>query len=227
MQKLILKNNKKYYINMNRKEQHLAVQKEAHDIFIKKNTDYGDAFAKYGPVGVIIRMGDKISRLISVTKNGVNMVKDENIRDTLLDLHNYTAMGIMLLDNEIIYENPHTSFEVGQKVKLTKSGLEYYGAYPQRVWLRELGKGANTKWIPPEEWIGEIVYCEKRGQLDVIDYVGINWPVATGVRPHWEGDNDSPPTTVYTHSDDEASAMRLIGRVDNQHLMKYIMLAKH
>ena len=91
---------------MNRKEQHLAVQKEAHDIFIKKNTDYGDAFAKYGPVGVIIRMGDKISRLISVTKNGVNMVKDENIRDTLLDLHNYTAMGIMLLDNEIIYENP-------------------------------------------------------------------------------------------------------------------------
>ena len=85
---------------MDRKEQHLSVQKEAHDIFVKKNNDYGDAFAKYGPVGVIIRIGDKIQRLISVTKNGVNMVKDESIRDTLLDLHNYAAMAIMLLDEK-------------------------------------------------------------------------------------------------------------------------------
>ena len=85
---------------MDRKEQHLSVQKEAHDIFIKKNNDYGDAFAKYGSVGVIIRISDKVQRLISVTKNGVNMVKDESIRDTLLDLHNYAAMAIMLLDEK-------------------------------------------------------------------------------------------------------------------------------
>ena len=67
---------------------------------VSKNNDYWDAFAKYGPVGVIIRIGDKIQRLISVTKNGVNMVKDESIRDTLLDLHNYATMAIMLLDEK-------------------------------------------------------------------------------------------------------------------------------
>ena len=43
-----------------------AVQKEAIELFSRKNTDYGDAFATYGTVGVIVRMGDKIQRLLSV-----------------------------------------------------------------------------------------------------------------------------------------------------------------
>ena len=78
---------------MNRKEQHLAVQNEAHNLFIQKNKDYGDAFANYGSIGVIVRMGDKIQRLISVTKNGINLVETESLRDTLIDLHNYAAMA--------------------------------------------------------------------------------------------------------------------------------------
>jgi hypothetical protein len=32
---------------------------------------------------------DKLKRYVSITKNGVNLVKDEKIRDTLL--HNYAA----------------------------------------------------------------------------------------------------------------------------------------
>ena len=57
---------------MDRKVQHLEIQKEAHLLFEKKNKDYGDAFANYGPIGVIVRMGDKIQRLISIQKNGIN-----------------------------------------------------------------------------------------------------------------------------------------------------------
>jgi hypothetical protein len=74
------------------------VQADALALFTKKNADYGDAFAKYGPIGVLVRIEDKLLRAISITKNGVNLVKDEGIRDTLLDLHNYAAMAIMLLD---------------------------------------------------------------------------------------------------------------------------------
>jgi hypothetical protein len=74
------------------------VQGEAMTLFNKKNTDYGDAFATYGPVGVIVRMGDKINRLVSVSKNGVTLVNNESLRDTLMDLHNYAAMAIMLID---------------------------------------------------------------------------------------------------------------------------------
>lgn len=83
---------------MNRVEQFKNIQSEGLDLFIKKNTDYGDAFATYGPVGVLVRMGDKISRLQSISKSGITLIDDERLRDTLIDLHNYSAMAIMLLD---------------------------------------------------------------------------------------------------------------------------------
>jgi hypothetical protein len=84
----------------NRVEQMEKIQEEGLLLFKKKNADYGDAFAKYGIIGVLMRIEDKIQRSLSITKNGVNLVKDENIRDTLLDLHNYAAMGLILLDEE-------------------------------------------------------------------------------------------------------------------------------
>lgn len=84
----------------NRVEQMLNVQDEARELFKKKNADYGDSFATYGPVGVIVRMGDKIQRLVSVSKNGVAFVDNESLRDTLIDLHNYSAMAVMLIDEQ-------------------------------------------------------------------------------------------------------------------------------
>ena len=80
---------------MNRVDQLKAIQQEALELFAKKNADYGDAFAKYG---VLMRIEDKLQRSMSITKNGVNLVNDEGIRDTLIDLHNYAAMALMLLD---------------------------------------------------------------------------------------------------------------------------------
>lgn len=72
------------------------VQREALQVFKKKNADYGDAFAKYGLVGVLVRIGDKIQRALTVTENGINLVENESIRDTLLDLHNYAALALIL-----------------------------------------------------------------------------------------------------------------------------------
>ena len=85
---------------MNRVEQMQAIQMEALELFRKKNIDYGDAFAKYGIIGVLMRMEDKLQRSMSITKNGVNLITTEGIRDTLIDLHNYSAMALMLLDDE-------------------------------------------------------------------------------------------------------------------------------
>jgi hypothetical protein len=84
----------------NRIEQMKAVQQEGLELFRKKNTDYGDAFADYGTVGVIMRMGDKIRRCMTITNSGVNLINTETLRDTLIDLHNYSAMAIMLLDED-------------------------------------------------------------------------------------------------------------------------------
>jgi Nucleotide modification associated domain 1 len=81
-----------------RVQQLSAIQQTALELFARKNADYGDAFAKYGIIGVLMRIEDKIQRALSITKNGIVLVEDEGIKDTLLDLHNYAAMGLMLLD---------------------------------------------------------------------------------------------------------------------------------
>ena len=83
-----------------RVEQMQKVHAEALDLFKKKNTVYGDTFAKYGPGGPIVRLGNKINHLTLVTQKGVNLVDNKSIRSTLIDLHNYTAMAIMLLDEK-------------------------------------------------------------------------------------------------------------------------------
>ena len=76
------------------------VQEESLELFRKKNADYGDAFANYGVIGILVRMGDKINRLQSISSKKVSLINTESLRDTLIDLHNYAAMGIMLLDED-------------------------------------------------------------------------------------------------------------------------------
>jgi hypothetical protein len=85
---------------MDRVEQMKKIHQEALELFIKKNTDYGDAFAKFGVIGVLMRIEDKIQRALSITKSGVALVDSENIRDTMLDLHNYAAMALMLMNEK-------------------------------------------------------------------------------------------------------------------------------
>ena len=80
---------------MDRVEQLKIIQDEARELFAKKNADYGDAFATYGLPGVLIRIQDKIKRFLTISKRSIKCV-DESMKDTLLDLHNYAAMGIML-----------------------------------------------------------------------------------------------------------------------------------
>ena len=44
------------------------IQEEALELFTRKNADYGDAFAKYGLIGVLMRIEDKLKRSMSITK---------------------------------------------------------------------------------------------------------------------------------------------------------------
>lgn len=83
-------------MSTNRVQQLSEIQQQALELFARKNADYGDAFAKYGLAGVLMRIEDKIQRCISITRNGINLVSDEGLQDTLLDLHNYAAMAMML-----------------------------------------------------------------------------------------------------------------------------------
>ena len=86
--------------NTDRVSQMESVQKEGLELFRKKNQDYGDAFANYGAIGILVRMGDKISRLQSISSKNISLINTESLRDTLIDLHNYSAMAIMLMDEK-------------------------------------------------------------------------------------------------------------------------------
>ena len=63
-----------------------------------KNRDYGTLnILKYGVIGLIVRINDKIERVSNLMKEGnVAQVADEKIEDTLMDMVNYATYGIML-----------------------------------------------------------------------------------------------------------------------------------
>jgi hypothetical protein len=90
---------------MDRVEQFKNIQKDGLDLFIKKNSDYGDAFARYGVVGVLMRIEDKIQRALSISKKGITLVNDEGLKDTLIDLHNYAGMALMLMEENTSINN--------------------------------------------------------------------------------------------------------------------------
>lgn len=116
-----------------RLQQYDEVSTETRELFNKKNTDYGDAFADYGVVGVLVRMGDKLRRYISVTNKGVSLVNDEALRDTLMDLRNYATMAIMLMDEREIIQN---MTPLKSEYPLTYSE-SYEGKYTERPVIKD------------------------------------------------------------------------------------------
>lgn len=84
---------------MTKLERHSELLRQMHETYIKKNHDYGDAFAKsiedFGPAAALVRISDKYYRLSSLLKSKEALVKDETICDTLLDLANYCVMTVM------------------------------------------------------------------------------------------------------------------------------------
>lgn len=84
--------------------QHEEICRELTDLYNAKNADYGDSFSKtfaeYGMVAPILRLEDKLSRLKSLHRKGVQQVKQESVRDTLIDIANYAIMTVMELDSQ-------------------------------------------------------------------------------------------------------------------------------
>ena len=84
------------------------------DTYAKKNADYDDSFGKsldeFGLVAGIVRMSDKFNRIKNLTKQsnapencGIEttpQVRDESIKDTLLDLACYSVMALVWLEQK-------------------------------------------------------------------------------------------------------------------------------
>lgn len=88
-------------VTINSVEKFTEITSNMAKTYAAKNHDYGNSFDKsldkFGIVASIVRMGDKMNRIESLT-NKEAKVNDESVKDTLLDLANYAIMTVMWLD---------------------------------------------------------------------------------------------------------------------------------
>ena len=65
-----------------------AVIKHAQELFVAKNKDYGDATEMFGVLGVLVRLGDKFSRIRALS-GGMTPAVEEKVTETIIDAINY------------------------------------------------------------------------------------------------------------------------------------------
>ena len=100
-------------------DSHHLLCKEARELMQRKNSDYkagsGDAFANFRmsqllhidpAIGAMLRMQDKMARLLSFIEKGTLAVKEESWHDCCIDLINYSIIlrGILA---ERVREDDH------------------------------------------------------------------------------------------------------------------------
>lgn len=98
---------------------HAKICKEMNDLYERKNHDYGDSFhcsfEEEGWATVRIKLSDKLNRLKTLTKGKEQLVNDESIRDTLIDMANYSVMAISELDRIAFEKNAENKMEVEEQ----------------------------------------------------------------------------------------------------------------
>ena len=77
------------------------VMQELGDLLIKKHRDYGPkniTNSPYGPTqGLVVRMWDKIARIVNLTNQGNVSAENEPLEDSFKDIANYGIIGLLVL----------------------------------------------------------------------------------------------------------------------------------
>ena len=80
---------------------HNEICQRLNDICTRKNKDYKNSFSdtwdEFGVISLVIRLNDKMLRLKQLSKYEAQ-VKDESLKDTLMDMANYCILGIIELE---------------------------------------------------------------------------------------------------------------------------------
>ena len=88
---------------MDKIERHKELLDNLHTLYVTKNRDYGDSvhdtYMKYGITSFLVRLEDKLNRARTISRKE-QLVKDEKLMDTLLDMANYAILAVMELEEE-------------------------------------------------------------------------------------------------------------------------------
>ena len=79
----------------------LAIFGEARELCIRKEKDYGSTWVTLGAKGLMVYMRAKMGRLWNLLWKGQTAaIKDEAVRDTLIDVINYCFFILYCLDTD-------------------------------------------------------------------------------------------------------------------------------
>ncbi len=83
---------------------HNEICQRLNDICTRKNKDYKNSFSdtwdEFGIISLVIRLNDKMLRLKQLSKYDAQ-VKDESLKDTLMDMANYCILGVIELEKGV------------------------------------------------------------------------------------------------------------------------------
>lgn len=73
------------------------------DLVVRKQRDYGHHnIARFGHVGLYVRMHDKVARLENLLGSG-KAPENESVTDNLLDVIGYSVIGVMVAEGTFMY----------------------------------------------------------------------------------------------------------------------------
>lgn len=80
-------------------EKHEEICNEIHEMYKKKNADYGDSvgqlYSKLGDVSFLTRISDKYYRLMNLLCKPEEEINYESVDDTIQDMANYCIIWLM------------------------------------------------------------------------------------------------------------------------------------
>lgn len=107
------------------------------DLYAKKNRNYGDSFGKLysdlGPISGLVPLHNKLDRATNLLKGDKNHF--ESIKDTLIDLANYSIMLYIELENDPDFVDEADKRPEGMDVMMGRKPLPQ-GYSPADVWQK-------------------------------------------------------------------------------------------
>lgn len=91
-----------------------SLKTEIHNLLVNKQFNYGPKnIIEFGILGIIVRMYDKVARLVNLITKADNLkdaltistIKDESIIDTLFDIVGYCTMALMIESKDSDFGN--------------------------------------------------------------------------------------------------------------------------
>ena len=171
---------------MDRLKTHKKLTEDLHDLYVRKNADYGDSFRKVRediPNAILVRLSDKMNRLKSLMTKSEDEQKvvDESIDDTLMDIANYALLELVerYADSEACEEeeDEETNFKLEPVTSIrdaVKRINNNFGSFKRMTWLNSGTKHTEVyTHIDPET--GKIVLF----QCVVEDGKVIDWSSRT------------------------------------------------